>query len=342
MKIENTNILLASTRTFTEKDEEKESLRVWIGPPDQNHQSDIVTISEKAKSCMANPGNCIDEIDTKLTNSFKTTLKALLVEILSGKDVKIIDASEFQKDQDSTGELQGKGQTENLTQEEREGFGITYNYNSSHYEKEEVSFEAAGVIQTTDGKEIKFSLRLDMGREFISHHSLNFRAGDAVLMDPLIVNFDGRACELANTNFSFDLDSDGVKEDIPMIRPGSGFLALDLNKDGIINNGNELFGPHTGDGFVELSAYDKDTNNWIDENDPVFDQLSVWSIDEQQNSSLNSLKDKGVGAIYLGNLSSNFDLKGNSNELRGQISNTGVFLQENGIPGTIQQLDLVV
>ena len=72
---------------------------------------------------------------------------------------------------------------------------------------------------------------------------------------------------MVNTNFSFDLDSDGVKEDIPMIRPGSGFLALDLNKDGIINNGNELFGPHTGDGFVELSSYDKDTNNWIDEND---------------------------------------------------------------------------
>ena len=57
---------------------------------------------------------------------------------------------------------------------------------------------------------------------------------------------------------------------------------------------------------------------------------------------MNSLKDKGVGAIYLGNLSSNFDLRGNSNELKGQISNTGVFLQENGIPGTIQQLDLVV
>jgi hypothetical protein len=57
---------------------------------------------------------------------------------------------------------------------------------------------------------------------------INLIAGDAVLMDPFVVNFDGRASELSNMNFSFDIDSDGVKEDVPMIRPGSGFLALDL------------------------------------------------------------------------------------------------------------------
>ena len=45
---------------------------------------------------------------------------------------------------------------------------------------------------------------------------------------------------------------------------------LDLNNDDIITNGNELFGPRTGNGFTELSVYDEDGNNWIDEKDLVY------------------------------------------------------------------------
>ncbi len=71
-----------------------------------------------------------------------------------------------------------------------------------------------------------------------------------------------------------------------MIRPGSGFLALDLNNEGIIINGNELFGPRTGNAFAELSVHDEDGNNLIDENDPVYDQLSVRTINQQGNGVL--------------------------------------------------------
>ncbi len=121
-----------------------------------------------------------------------------------------------------------------------------------------------------------------------------------------------------------------------MIRQGTGFLVLDLNKDGIINDGKELFGPRTGEGFAELSSYDEDANNWIDENDAVYEQLSVWTPDEKGNSSLRSLREKEIGAMYLGNLSSRFDLKGAGNELQGQITKTGVFGHETGVPGIIQ------
>ena len=33
---------------------------------------------------------------------------------------------------------------------------------------------------------------------------------------------------------------------------GSRFLALDKNNDGIINNGSELFGTESGNGFIDL------------------------------------------------------------------------------------------
>ncbi len=47
-----------------------------------------------------------------------------------------------------------------------------------------------------------------------------------------------------------------------------------------------FFGPRTGNGFAELSVYDEDGNNLIDENGPVYDQLSVWTINQQGNGVL--------------------------------------------------------
>lgn len=342
MKIEDSNILMASARTFLERNEEKEGFTTWIDLKDHENPGDKISISQKAKCTLSDRSLMIDEIEADTEDKHEITLRELLVEILAGRGIKLLDVSEFQKTQEYTDEGQVQLGKENQSPEERAGWGVEYTHQSSDYEKEDVSYVAAGIIHTEDGKEIDFSLRLDMSRTFISHHNLNFRAGDAVLMDPLVVNFNGKASELTNTKFTFDLDSDGVEEDLPMIGPGSGLLALDLNKDGIINNGNELFGPHTGNGFAELSEYDEDSNKWIDENDSIYDRLSVWTMDDRGNDSLSGLKDRGIGAIYLGNLASEFSLKGDNNELMGQVSRTGVYLGENGVPGVIQQLDLVV
>lgn len=60
-------------------------------------------------------------------------------------------------------------------------------------------------------------------------------------------------------------------------------MALDVNYDGIINDGRELFGPRTGNGFLELAEFDIDGNNWIDENDPIFEKLRIWTLDEKGN-----------------------------------------------------------
>ena len=53
--------------------------------------------------------------------------------------------------------------------------------------------------------------------------------------------------------------------------------------------------------------------------------------------------EKGVGAIYLGNVASDFALKSlATNESQGQVRSTGVFLKENGAVGTMQQVDLAI
>ena len=88
--------------------------------------------------------------------------------------------------------------------------------------------------------------------------------------------------------------------------------------------------------------HDADGNNWIDENDPIYEKLRIWTVDEKGNKQLIALGQAGVGAIYLGNVSSPFSLKDAGNNTLGQISRTGIFLNEDGTAGTIQHVDLVI
>jgi len=55
-----------------------------------------------------------------------------------------------------------------------------------------------------------------------------------------------------------------------------------------------------------------------------------------------SLKDKGVGALYLGSAVTPFELKANDGKLQGVMRESSVYLKENGKIGTLQELDLVV
>jgi hypothetical protein len=48
---------------------------------------------------------------------------------------------------------------------------------------------------------------------------------------------------LTDATFSFDINSDGIEEQMASLGPGKGFLALDKNDDRWITDGSELFGP---------------------------------------------------------------------------------------------------
>ena len=97
----------------------------------------------------------------------------------------------------------------------------------------------------------------------------------------------------------------------------------------------------SGNGFADLAQYDADRNGWIDEADPIWEKLLIWTKDEDGKDKLYHLADLGVGAIGLANVSTEFALnseKDNTNNA--MIRNTGIFLYENGNVSTIQHLDL--
>ncbi|HEX3048495.1 MAG TPA: hypothetical protein VHY08_27345 [Bacillota bacterium] len=208
-------------------------------------------------------------------------------------------------------------------------------------ESEQTSFRANGVVKTADGKEIDFSVALNMSREFVME-KITSTVAQQQLKDPLVINFDGPAAALTDTKFSFDLDNDGALDQISFLKSGSGFLALDQNQDGVINNGGELFGTASGNGFADLLKYDSDQNGWIDENDAIYEKLRIWTKNENGEDMLFALGQKGVGAIYLGNIDTQFSFKDAANQTQGQLRRTGVFLKEDGTAGTMQQIDLVI
>ena len=65
-------------------------------------------------------------------------------------------------------------------------------------------------------------------------------------------------------------------------------------------------------------------------------------MDEDGNQQLYSLAEKGVGAICLKNVSTDYMLTDDNNQAKGRIRNTGVFLYENGNVGTVQHVDMVL
>ena len=157
----------------------------------------------------------------------------------------------------------------------------------------------------------------------------------------MVINLQNDVATLSDQKFFFDIDADGEKDEISMLNSGSGYLALDKNGDGTINDGNELFGPKSGNGFADLAEYDEDGDGWIDEDDDIWSKLKVWCKDANGEDILYSLREAGVGAICLQNAATDFALNNAENVSQGYLRSTGIFLYENGNVGTVQHLDLV-
>jgi hypothetical protein len=353
MIIASSNILLTSQHSSIDMHTVKESLRTWTGsqrPDFEGHPAParnaapavIVDLSSEGQAAaQADPSKQMATIDPdkELEKDLRYMLIKLMVEALTGKHIRLVKLEDIQPPQ-SAQDIPDPNQITTPEQPKPAGFGVEYDYHEVHYEAEQTAFSAEGVVKTADGQEIRFKLDLAMSREYREETNISLRLGDAKMKDPLVINFGGTAAQLTDTKFSFDLDADGTADQISFVGAGSGFLALDQNGDGKINNGSELFGPATGDGFQELAAYDQDRNNWIDESDAVYAQLRVWTRDGSGNDALSTLAQKNVGAIYLGNASTPFDIKNSHNQLDGQIKSSGVYLHEDGGVGTVQQIDL--
>ncbi|MBS3800085.1 MAG: hypothetical protein KGY40_03745 [Thioalkalivibrio sp.] len=271
-------------------------------------------------------------------DTLRTQLLRLLLERLTGREIRVLEPADLEpKEPLATAFVPARDRNGSPA---AAGFGVAWWVEETRIEIERSAFQAQGSVRTADGEEIAIDIALTMSREFMQHTRME-GATAAELQDPLVINFDAPAAALTDTRFAFDLDADGKEQQVAFLQPGSGFLALDRSGNGQVDDGSELFGPRSGDGFSELRRHDHDGNAWIDKADPVYDRLRVWTRDAQGRDQLLALGEAGVGAIYLGHVSTPFDLRrGDDNSLLGQVRSTGLWVNEDGHSGTVQQIDL--
>jgi hypothetical protein len=130
------------------------------------------------------------------------------------------------------------------------------------------------------------------------------------LSSPLVLDTDGNgfSTNSKQDGVYFDLDNNGFAEKTAWTS-GDAFLTYDLNENGKIDNGGELFGNHTlvgeskaADGFAALAQYDDNADGVIDENDDIYHLMRLWNDDGDgvsEDGEFKTLEEMGVNSIDL-------------------------------------------
>ncbi len=343
MKIDAYNIQQSSSHNIKKTRSETENLEVWTGwPQEAEHETSYVVDINSDHFSLAAQKACLTA-DAKNHEEHVTDTRIKLLEAfvyqLTGKRIKFqvkmpkinaSDASSFTLAVKPAGADQGSG------------WGLVYEYQEIVSEQESVKFNSGGYVTTADGRTISFNLEFEMTRAFYQQTNLSVRMGDAAkTVDPLVVVFGNGTPTLSQARYAFDLNADGIMNNIAFATGNSGFLAFDKNADGMINDGSELFGPESGNGFLDLAKYDTDKNGWIDEADEVFGQLMLLTLTQDGEKTLFKLGDVGIGAIYLNDISTQFEIKDTDGQYA-EMKSSSIFLRENGTVGTIHHIDLSV
>lgn len=354
MKIASADVQLQSSHVSFTRREVSERIEMWIGernPPAGRGNGVEPQVRQDAHPNLAISSEGLATLEAEAARSetdeveLDPRLRVLkhLIEVFTGRPIRTLKAEDLRTSAPPV-DLPDRPPSQDSRNgaANRAGFGVEYEYRSSYQEYEGTRFAAEGTVRTADGREIRFTLEFEMEHAYSETSSVELRLGDARMKDPLVIDFAGPAAALSDLRFAFDLDADGRTEDIPMLAGGRGYLAIDRNENGRIDDGSELFGPTSGDGFAELAALDGDGNGWIDEGDAAYARLRAWKPTADGQGSLTTAADAGVGALHLGHVATPFDLRGAANDTLGAMRTTGIYLREDGSAGTVSQIDVSV
>ena len=302
MIIQSSNVDFSSSRSYRVRQSNITAISIWGQKPKEDVAKDLMGKKEMGFDDILSKfqkEKCVSEIKSpsivdKKTNSKFQMLDYLWKLLFSKNDI-------------------GKNFYEYMNQQQVQEFGgeaVTLYY---HEETEQTTFQAKGNVKTADGKVIDFNMDVTMTRSFMEYAEtkIQFGAPNMIFCDPLVLNFGKNVGEISDQKILFDLDSDGIKDEISTTSGSSGFLSLDQN-------------------------------GWIDENDPIYEKLKIFFCRPDGTKDLVSLKKMDVGAICLQNVDTEFSLKNQkTQEDLGRIRKTGIFLYESGQAGSIQHIDLV-
>lgn len=164
---------------------------------------------------------------------------------------------------------------------------------------------------------------------------------------PLVVDLDGDGVETVSAagGIYFDHDANGFKENSGWVGQDDGILVRDINGNGQIDNGTELFGNNSVlssgekavNGFEALKELDDNNDGTFDANDKAWNEVKIWQ-DKNFNGMVDdgellTLEQAGIAGIDLDYTNQeNIDENGNNHK------QTGTFIKTDGTTGAIDDV----
>ena len=177
------------------------------------------------------------------------------------------------------------------------------------------------------------------------------RAWAAPRRDPLILDLNGNGIETVAPNLAnpilFDHNGNGIKTGTGWVAATDGFLVLDRNGNGTIDNGTEMFGDSTqlaaggnaADGFAALAGQDSNADGVVNALDANFASLKVWQDLNQdgisQAGELKTLAELGIASLNLAKTANSQTLTGGN-----QIADLGSFTRTDGTTAVMADVNL--
>ena len=127
---------------------------------------------------------------------------------------------------------------------------------------------------------------------------------------PIILDLDGDGLsytKLDNSPYLFDVNNDGIRDKLSWPTKGNAVLFADWNGSGIIDKRTEfmfsLFSPKKSATDLEgLMTFDYDSNNVINNLDPIFEKLFIWNDKNEDGlqtyDEINSLNSLGINLYF--------------------------------------------
>ncbi len=164
---------------------------------------------------------------------------------------------------------------------------------------------------------------------------------------PLVVDLDGDGVETVGTNGNvyFDHDGNGFAENTAWVSKDDGLLVRDINGNGQIDDGTELFGNNSvlssgekaANGFEALKDLDSNNDGIFNSSDTAWNQVKVWKdansnglVDEGELLTLEQANVSGINLDYEN--STTTDENGN------QHNQTGTFIKTDGSTGSVHDV----
>lgn len=219
-------------------------------------------------------------------------------------------------------------------------------------------------VQAYDRKADKYGIEARGGELYVDMYSkrgdIDARAGridpssvmrfsdkSVGMLSSIILDLDGDGVESRKRKSSkarFDMDGNGASDDTGWVGKGDGFLVIDANGDGKINNSSELSLLGQKDGarssMDALSSFDSNRDGKIDESDDRFADLKIW-VDRNGNGvtdadELASLGDHDIVSINLGAQAGD----GKARPGQNLLLSTATFTRGNGNTGSVGDVAL--